>query len=143
MKHFIAALLTVLLLATTAPTFAQSALPTCHEDSALMWSMNTEDDMDRYFVYGSNTPITVETATHDMILQEVTHDTSQVEVDQEGKSVIRKQLMASLSEGPKYFRVSAVDKAGNESPLSDEVSCQYDKRPSTPQGVTIILQLTP
>ena len=141
MKYILAALFSVFLLATTVPTAqAQTALPICHQKSALLWEMNEEADMLKYVIYVSNNPIDVEVDNAALALMEVAHDPATAVDDGAGNLTIKEAMTFTLSEGDKYFRVSAIDKVGNESGMSNEASCTYDKIPNTPRGVNVVLQ---
>lgn len=94
--------------------------------------MNSEPDMDHYNVYSSNFPLDPTIDNTSLILLQVPHPSP-------GATEVLHPLKSTLSDGDKYFRVSAVDGAGNESPLSMEVGCKYDKIPATPVNIKIIL----
>jgi hypothetical protein len=137
MKTILSLILSAILLAATVPGIA-SAQQTpsdtkCNDESALTWVMNTESDMDHYTVYSSNSPITVIDPTQ--ILLTVPHPGTGTDVTH--------PLNSTLSDGPKYFRVTASDAVGNESPLSNEAGCMYDKIPSEPGQVQILLKAAP
>ena len=132
MKFLYAILFSLTLLAT--PAFGQTDVTkTCNEESGLSWASNTEADMDKYRVYASNSPIDSAVDNTTLILMEIPHDNT--------NGTIKSTLDSTLSEGPKYFRITALDKARNESNMSIEVGCKYDVKPGIVTGVTIILQL--
>lgn len=131
MKQLLAASALAVLFVST-PVFGQQVPSTtkCNDESALVWDMNSETDMDHYNVYSANAPITSTDPT--LILLQVLQPTSPGDVTH--------PLNSQLAEGPKYFRVTAVDTVGNESGLSNEAGCDYNLIPATPGSVTIILQ---
>jgi hypothetical protein len=105
----------------------------CNDESALSWTMNAETDISHYHVYSANNPITEVDPT--MILMTVPHPTTPGDVSH--------PLNSNLADGPKYFRVTANDVAGNESPLSNEAGCDYNIIPAAPGNVNIILKHNP
>jgi hypothetical protein len=125
----------MLMAACTATEASAQQVPSntkCNDKSVLQWNMNAEADMDHYNVYSSNFPIDVTIDNTSLILLQVPHPTP-------GATEVVHPLKSTLSDGEKYFRVSAIDQTGNESPLSSEVGCMYDKIPATPQNIQIIL----
>ena len=94
--------------------------------------MNAETDMDHYNLYSSNFPLDPTIDNSSLILLQVPHPAP-------GATEVIHPLNSTLSDGDKYFRVTAVDKALNESPMSNEVGCLYDKIPSAPVNIQIIL----
>lgn len=140
MKHLLTFIFSVFLLTSTVPTFAQTPMPVCNEDAGISWALNTEPDMDKYTVYASNNPIDVTVDNTGLILMQIPHNPADAVDDGNGNQVLKNTLATTLAEGPKYFRVSASDQSKNESPLSLEVSCDYNKKPGTPTGVTVILK---
>jgi len=138
MKHLFTFIFITALLANSAIAQAQQT-PTntkCNDKSALSWQMNTETDMDHYNVYSSNFPLDPTIDNSALILIQVPHPAP-------GATEVTHPLNSTLSDGDKYFRVSAVDKAQNESPLSKEVGCLYDKIPATPVNIQILLSPKP
>ena len=140
MKTIFSVVLALFFLAA-APAFAQQTpLNTiCNQASGLAWEMNTEADMDKYNVYVSNAPIDITVDNSKLILMSIPHNLSKAVINTDGTSTVTETLNGTLAEGDKYFRVSAVDKVGNESPLSLEVGCKYDLIPGTPTSVILIL----
>ena len=124
-----------------APAFAQQTpLNTiCNQATGLSWEMNTEADMNKYHVYVSNAPIDITVDNSNLIFMSIPHDLSKAVINTDGTSTVTETLHGTLAEGDKYFRVSAVDNVGNESPLSLEVGCKYDLIPGTPTSVILIL----
>jgi hypothetical protein len=97
--------------------------------------MGTEGDLKEYKVYAANTPIDPTVDNTNLLLMTVPQPSSGSDAEQ--------QLNSTLAEGDKYFRVTAVDNAGNESPMSLEVGCNYNLIPGTPGNVIIILKQKP
>ena len=117
--------------------FAQ-ALQVCGEKDGMAWEMNKEADMKEYRVYHSdaqNISIGGVGVTNFIVL----HDPTKAVPDPTDatKLTISETFPISFPEGDRYFGVTAVDTSGNESGLSNEVGCTYDKAPLTP---TIILK---
>jgi hypothetical protein len=137
MKQLLQTLLMCVLasLVFTYPTVAQQTPinTNCNDESKLSWQMNVETDMDHYNVYSSNFPLDPTIDNSSLILVQVPHPAP-------GVTEVLHPLKSTLSDGDKYFRISAIDKAGNESPLSKEVGCKYDKIPATPVNIQIILK---
>lgn len=139
MKLFLSLVLGLFL---TAPVYAfaeQNPTNTvCNEDSGLAWDLGSETDLKSYKVYGSNAPI-IE-AKPESVLLEIDYDPTKVVTAEDGKKTVTESFGIVLSEGDKYFRLSAVDTVGNESDLSNMVGCNYNVKPSAPTGVTIQLK---
>jgi hypothetical protein len=139
MKHLLS-LLCLAALLTAGTGFAQAQqVPSntkCNEESGLSWTMNSETDITKYRVYSSNAPLDVTIDNSTLILMEVPHDPAAAQ-----NGSVTQTLNSVLFEGPKYFRVSAVDSVNNESPLSLEVGCDYNLIPSAPSNVQIIIKL--
>jgi hypothetical protein len=134
MKTLLSFVLSMALFAATVPGVANAqqtpATTKCNDESALTWVMNTETDMDHYTVYSSNSPITTTDPTQILIT-----------IPQPGVGEdVSHPLNSTLADGPKYFRVTASDASGNESPLSNEAGCMYDKIPAAPGQVQILLK---
>jgi len=125
-------LITIILLSILASvsfqstSFAQQtpANTMCNESSGVQWTANTEPDMDHYNVYIANNP-DIKNASPPVFAITVPHPAV-------GVGSVVHTLNASMSEGPKYFSVTAADKAGNESAYSDEIGCMLDYNPNAP-----------
>ena len=88
-------------------------------------------------VYASNNPIDPLVDNTSLILLQVPHPAP-------GSAQVIHPLKSNLSEGDKYFRVTAVDApANNESPMSNEAGCNYNLIPGVPGNVQIIIKLAP
>jgi hypothetical protein len=137
MKHLFTFIFITALLASSAVAQAQQtpANTSCNDESKLQWTMGTETDLKEYRVYAANTPIDPTVDNSALILMTVPQPTSGSDATQ--------LLNSTLAEGDKYFRVTAVDNTGNESPMSMEVGCHYNLIPSAPGNVTIILKQKP
>lgn len=141
MKHLLTLIALVVLLASTSVGASAQQTPSntvCNEKSGLAWDMNTEKDLAKYKIYVSNSPIDPTADNAALVLMEINHTPP---LDSSG--VVSQKLNTVLSEGDKYFRVSAVDTSDNESPLSNEIGCDYNISPMAPGNVQIILKLAP
>ena len=138
MKVFLTVLFASLLLVSTS--YAQETLKVCNEKSGLTWNMNSESDIDKYRVYASNAPIPDDPLDPTLILMEMPHTPENAVDDGNGNFSVSKKLDSTLSEGDKYFRVTAVDLTGNESAYSNEDACNYNKIPNAPTGVKVIIK---
>ena len=96
----------------------------CNEKSGLEWQMNTELDMKHYDVYVSNAPGIARADPPVFPLIQVPHDPS--------KKVVTYSLDVTMSEGDKYFTVTASDMSGNMSTDSNEIGCEYNITPGAP-----------
>lgn len=106
----------------TSSSYAQEVLPLCL-GQGLYWQANTEPDMDHYTVYYRQTSNIVKGDT-DLITMEIPH-TSPV-------GLVSLLKIGGLEDGPWYFRLTASDKTGNESEMSNEVGCFMDRVPAIP-----------
>ena len=111
----------------------------CGPDSGLSWVMNTETDMDKYIVYHSESEAIVPNAIN-VFAFEVAHSPENAvpDPDDSTQSLVISDFPNTFPDGLRYFAVSAVDKVGNESGVSNEVSCRFDK--SAPVSPTIFLR---
>lgn len=102
----------------------------CNEKGGLSWEMNIEPDMKEYHVY-HGTFANLQKGSVGVEVITIAHDPSAAVDNGDGtKTVIHRH--AALPEGQRYFKVSALDQAGNESDLSIEVDCKLDFSPATP-----------
>jgi len=109
----------------------------CNEKGGLAWEMNTEADMDHYTVY-HGTFANLQKGSVGVEALTVPHDSSTAVDNGDGTKTVTYKLPV-LAEGQRYFRVSASDTSGNESPLSNEVDCEVNFSPATP---TLELRMT-
>ena len=135
MKHFLPVLASFLMYACVAtPAFAQQTPinTVCNEKSGLSWEMNKELDVDHYTIYVANGPGIANANPPVLPLAEVPHDPATAVIQPDGSKEIGFTLAVTMSEGDKFFTVTASDKSGNTSPHSNEVGCQYNTTPSAP-----------
>lgn len=138
MSKILSLLFALTLFATSAFAQQTPVNTSCNDKSGLSWTLNAESDMGHYNVYASNSPIDETVDNTNLILLTIPHPGNPSATE------IRHELKSNLSDGPKYFRVTAVDTpALNESPMSLEVGCLYDKIPNAPSNVQIIIKLSP
>jgi len=105
------------------------ALPVCNEKSGLAWKYNSEPDMEKYTLYyGPNGGI-IKGGTGVGTI-DIPHDPSTAIDNGDGTFTVVHKI--ALPEGDTFFAISASDKSGNESPLSNEVGCKIDGTPLTP-----------
>jgi hypothetical protein len=112
---------------------------TCNESSRLAWNMNTESDLDKYTLYYSNSNIEdsdtgkIAVTGQEDIQHDPTNTTGQVE-----------HTLTLTQEGATWFRLTASDKTGNESPMSNEIGCTLDFKPGVPSiSLKFVIQATP
>lgn len=112
---------------------AQTPLQKCGVGSGLAWTLNAEPDMDLYRVRYSDAA-NVSIGGVGVQSFDVIHDPTAAIPDPNDatKRITKAVFPVSLPEGPNYFMVTAVDKAGNESIPSNEVACDFDKAPGAP-----------
>ena len=112
----------------------------CNEKSGLSWEMNKELDIDHYTIYVANGPGIANANPPVLPLVEVVHDPAKAIIQPDGTKEISYTLVVTMSEGKKYFTVTASDKTGNTSPHSNEVGCEYNTRPSAPNLKFLFVQ---
>ena len=95
----------------------------CNEGSGVQWTANVEPDMDHYNLYIANNP-DIKNANPAVSALTIPHPV--------GVGPIVHTLNATMSEGPKYFAVTASDASGNESDYSGEIGCMLDYNPNAP-----------
>ena len=127
MKHLLTLLCLLAILGVSVSGAHAQQLPAdtvCNEGSGLQWDMNVEPDMKHYDVYVANSP-GIATADPEVFpLVQVPHDPS--------KTVMSYNLDVTMSEGDKYFTVTASDESGNMSGHSNEIGCEYNTTPGAP-----------
>lgn len=104
----------------------------CNEKSGLQWDINGETDVLEYRVYVGNQADIEHANPPVQILVTVPHDPDSAILDADGNKIVKHDLNSLLSEGPKYFAVTAVDQVGNVSDYSNEIGCEYNVRPGAP-----------
>jgi hypothetical protein len=135
-NQFLSIIMALCLMAScvvTEATAQQTPLNTvCNEKSGLTWELNLELDMDFYSVYVANNP-NIATANPPVnALVTVIHDLTKAVIDANGNKVLQYDLDVTMAEGDKYFAITASDKSGNMSGLSNEIGCEYNTTPGAP-----------
>ena len=107
-------------------------LPVCNEKSGLAWDMNTEADMDKYTLYyGPESGIAMGGAG--VQTEDIPHDPSTAVDNGDGTFSMVHKL--TLGEGDTFMAITASDKSGNETGLSNEVGCKINMTPATPSVI--------
>ena len=113
---------------------AHAQVAACSDPIKLSWVPNTEEDMDVYRLYWGVSP---DVSNAGNPVTAINHIGSIV--NENGVSISRYQAMLDLPEAEVFFGLTAVDKAGNESVMSDVVSCVHDTVPGIPQQFQFII----
>lgn len=124
------------------PAHAQEVIPPiadCGLHPTITWDANKEPDMSVYHIYSALTPNVMEADTTPQV---VSHLGKNIPVNSTGENIHTHDLFI-MPEGPLYFGVTAVDKAGNESDLSTVVGCMVKTSKNREQATeTFSLGLT-
>lgn len=124
-RQFFPMLLVLCFILPVGSTWAAVDSLKCWENVGLGWELNVEADMDLYTVYYGVVVPTDETLSDFVDPLIVPHATATREIDPDNPDA---QLIMTVfpklgATGIYYFGVTASDKSGNESPLSNTVSC--------------------
>lgn len=128
---------TILVFLFVSPSLAQET-QMCNDKTTLAWNMNTEPDMASYNVYHDSNPNVAEGGETVKVVS-VAHDPNAATDNDDGTKTVSYAFTVP-GDGTRFFAVTAVDNADNESGFSNEVGCLFNlSKPGTP---TIRLEFT-